>query len=54
MFLAQKVVVLSARPGRVKRIVDVNLRYPRDRRDPRYEEKRELLWKLIRDEVRFD
>ena len=54
VFLAQKVVVLSARPGRVKRIVDVNLRYPRDRRDPSYEEKRELLWKLIRDEVRFD
>ena len=54
VFLAQKVVVLSARPGRVKRIVDVNLRYPRDRRDPRYEEKREQLWKLIRDEVRFD
>ena len=54
VFLAQKVVVLSARPGRVKRIVDINLKYPRDRRDPRYEEKREQLWKLIRDEVRFD
>jgi len=54
VFLAEKVVVLSARPGRVKSIVNIHLRYPRDRRDSRYEEKREQLWKLIRDEVRFD
>jgi NitT/TauT family transport system ATP-binding protein len=54
VFLAEKVVVLSARPGRVKCIVNIHLKYPRDRRDSRYEEKREQLWKLIRDEVRFD
>lgn len=54
VFLAEKVIVLSARPGRVKRIIDINLKYPRDRRDSRYEEIREQLWGLIRGEVRFN
>lgn len=34
--LADRVVVLSARPGRVQRIVDVNIAHPRDLSDPRY------------------
>lgn len=34
--LADRVVVLSARPGRVRRIVDVNIAHPRDLSDPRY------------------
>jgi NitT/TauT family transport system ATP-binding protein len=54
IYLAEKIVVLSARPGRVKRIVNVRLEYPRHRKDPRYEEIREELWCLIREEVRFD
>lgn len=54
IYLAQVIVVLSARPGRVKRIVKINLKYPRDRKDSRYEEIREELWRLIREEVRFD
>lgn len=54
VFLAERVIVLSARPGRLKRIVNINLKYPRDRRDPHYEEIREQLWSLIRDEVRFN
>ncbi len=34
--LADRVVVLSARPGRVQRIVDVGIDHPRDLSDPRY------------------
>jgi ABC-type nitrate/sulfonate/bicarbonate transport system ATPase subunit len=34
--LADRIVVLSARPGRVRRIVDVDIPHPRDLSDPRY------------------
>jgi NitT/TauT family transport system ATP-binding protein len=54
IYLAEKIVVLSARPGRVKRIINIQLEYPRNRKDSRYEEIREELWNLIREEVRFD
>jgi NitT/TauT family transport system ATP-binding protein len=54
IYLAEKIVVLSARPGRIKRIINIKLEYPRDRKDSRYEEIREELWDLIREEVRFD
>jgi NitT/TauT family transport system ATP-binding protein len=39
VFLSTRVVVMSARPGRITRIVDVNLEHPRNemtREDPRY------------------
>ncbi|MGI6129681.1 MAG: ABC transporter ATP-binding protein [bacterium] len=31
LYLAQKVIILSARPGQIKEIIDVPLSYPRDR-----------------------
>lgn len=34
--LADRVVVLSARPGRVRRILDIDIPHPRDLSDPRY------------------
>ena len=34
--LADRIVVLSTRPGRVRRVVDVDIPHPRDLSDPRY------------------
>lgn len=34
--LADRVVVLSARPGRVQRVLDIDIAHPRDLSDPRY------------------
>lgn len=36
VFLADRIVVLDSRPGRIKRIVDVPLPHPRDRSDARF------------------
>ena len=45
--LADRVVVLSARPGRVQRIVDVNIEHPRDLSDPRYIARRDEIFSEI-------
>jgi NitT/TauT family transport system ATP-binding protein len=53
--LADRVVVISNRPGRIREIVDVDLprsRFTEDaKRDPRFAELREHLWSLLRDEA---
>ncbi|HYR29658.1 MAG TPA: ABC transporter ATP-binding protein, partial [Thermoanaerobaculia bacterium] len=45
--LADRVVVLSARPGRVQRIVDVRIEHPRDLSDPRYIARRDEIFAEI-------
>jgi NitT/TauT family transport system ATP-binding protein len=53
VLLAQRVVVMSARPGKVKALVDVQL----DKTDPRltrtaaFGEKVDEIWNLVRDEA---
>ena len=42
--LADRVVVLSARPGRVQRIVEVDIEHPRDLSDPRYIARRDEIF----------
>jgi ABC-type nitrate/sulfonate/bicarbonate transport system ATPase subunit len=37
VYLGDRVVVLEARPGRIERVVTVDVPHPRDRRDPRLE-----------------
>jgi len=45
--LADRIVVLSARPGRVRSIVDVNIPHPRDLSDPRYIKLRDQIFAEI-------
>lgn len=53
--LADRVVVISYRPGRIKEIVDVNLPRPRFNYDikmlPEYGELRDHIWRLVKDEA---
>ncbi len=55
LYLAQRVIVLSASPGTVADIVDVPLRYPRNqvetRSQPIYLELRERLYRLMVEQV---
>jgi NitT/TauT family transport system ATP-binding protein len=49
--LADRVVVFTARPGRVKTIVPIDLPRPRASRDPRYHAYRDLFTDLLGAEV---
>ena len=54
IYLADRVVVFSARPGRVKEIVDVQLARPRQlriKRDPHFIAYEDRLWTAIEEEV---
>jgi len=55
VFLADRVVVMSRHPGRVRAVLDIDLPRPRDdaiRADPRFGHLAEEIWGLIRDEAR--
>ena len=53
VYLAERIVVMSARPGRIKTIVEVDL----DKADPNLTRTREFaemsdhIWSLVRDEA---
>jgi NitT/TauT family transport system ATP-binding protein len=55
LYLAQRVIVLSASPGRIAEVVSVPLAYPRNqvatRSDPRYLELRERLYRVMVEQV---
>jgi ABC-type nitrate/sulfonate/bicarbonate transport system ATPase subunit len=42
--LADRVVVMSARPGRIRRVVDIDIKHPRDLSSRRYIELRDLIF----------
>ena len=54
VFLADRVVVMSSHPGRVRAVLPIDLPRPRDehvRADPRFGQLTERIWQLIRDEA---
>ena len=54
IFLGDRVVVLSARPGRVKSVFEVPFARPRAlslKRDPRFVELEDAVWRLIEEEA---
>ena len=50
LILGQRVVIMSARPGRIKDIIDVDIPYPRDQEtkmSPRFLELKNLIWSQV-------
>jgi NitT/TauT family transport system ATP-binding protein len=55
IFLSDRVVVMSARPGRIKAIFDIDIPRPRTlhlKREPRFLQYLDEVWTLIEEEVR--
>jgi NitT/TauT family transport system ATP-binding protein len=55
VFLSDRIVVMTARPGRIKTIIDVNEPHPRSpdfMLEPRFSELRNECYALLRDEIR--
>ncbi len=50
IILAQRVIIMSARPGRIKKIVDIDIPYPRSqatKTDPRFLELKTEIWNEV-------
>jgi ABC-type nitrate/sulfonate/bicarbonate transport system ATPase subunit len=48
--LSDRIVVMTARPGRIKDVVDVTLPFPRDLNAPEVTDLRAKLWEQVREE----
>ena len=50
ILLATKAVVMSARPGRIKEVIDIDIPYPRDQESkmlPRFTELKNYIWGMV-------
>lgn len=50
ILLATKVIVMSARPGRIKEVIDIDIPYPRDQETkmlPRFTELKNYIWNMV-------
>jgi len=55
IYLADRIVVMTVRPGRVKAIVPVSLERPRDVSSPRFNDlKRDLSWMVMEEQMRSE
>ena len=52
VYLADRVVILTPRPGRVRRLLDVKLERPRDETSAEFAEYKRLVLDEIRDDMR--
>ena len=52
VYLADRIYVMTARPGEIKGVIDVALARPRDFRDGSFLEKRDEVLELLEEEVR--
>jgi len=55
VYLADRVVVMTSRPGQIKAVLDVNIPRPRDlsvKRTPEFLELVDAIWKMIEEEVK--
>jgi len=55
VYLADRVVVMTSRPGQIKAVLDVDIPRPRDlsvKRTPRFLELVDAIWKMIEEEVK--
>jgi NitT/TauT family transport system ATP-binding protein len=55
VYLADRIVVMSGRPGRVKEMISVNLRRPRGlsiKDEPEFVHLRRHIWNLLEEEVK--
>ena len=55
IILAQRVIIMSARPGRIKKIVDIDIPYPRTqatKTEPRFLELKSEIWNQVYQEFR--
>jgi len=54
VYLADRVAVMTARPGRIKAVLEMRLPRPRGadvQRSPEFVERSEEIWKLVREEA---
>ena len=51
VYLSDRVVVLTARPGRIKKIIEIDLERPRDRTSVEFLEYRKKILDILKDEV---
>lgn len=54
VYLANKVVIMGANPGRVIRTIDINLPYPRDHAESEFQKLRKEIWTDISNEVNLN
>lgn len=50
ILLASKVIVMSARPGRIKEVIDIDIPYPRNQETkmlPRFTELKNYIWNMV-------